>query len=122
MPGMKCPDPDCCKELIEKLNEVGICASKKIPKLWGFIFITAFGVSLVTGGYKLYSGVQAGEIMHQQNVKQIAENAEQIEKLVDSTQECHRDHVVTRERIININKNLEDIKQAVEKIADEHKH
>lgn len=115
---VECPSPRCFNEVMEKLNEIKVCATKKIPKLWGFIFITAFGVSLITGGYKLYSGVQAGEIQHQQNVEAIARNAEQIEKLVESTQDCHRDQVVTREKIININKNLEDIKRAVERIAD----
>lgn len=113
-----CPDPDCCKAFTTELNKVKVCATNKIPKLWGFIFITAFGVSLITGGYKLYSGVQAGEIQHQRNIEAIAQNAEQIHELVKTGQGSEVRQAETRKDIESINKSIANIEKALDRLTD----
>ena len=89
-----------------------------IPKKWLWTLITTFGLVFLLGSYSLFSRVQAGELLHEQNERQISQNAEQIERLKDISIKNELRQVETRGTLEAIAKSIKIIEQTVK--ADDH--
>lgn len=60
----QCPDRDCREELVRLINEAEdlakeakTCAKDKIPKKWLWVFLSVFGLSIMTTGFNVYHEV-----------------------------------------------------------------
>ena len=134
---MECPSPECkqsheeLKEyvygkggpdrgLMSKIYAVEKCLNKKVPKSWLLTFIAAFGIAIIGSSYHIYSRVEAGEILHNENVKNIAKNAEQISKLttVANANEIHQKELDVEIR--HISSTLCEIKEMLKNQRGRH--
>lgn len=119
----ECPHPECKERLNKHITDTertffgrdkqsGVigCLKAKMPKSWIWKFVTVFGIAIIIAGHTVFSGLQAAENITEQNAKQIAKNAEAIEKLQAIVHRNEVENTKINGKLDGILDSLKDIK------------
>jgi len=110
----------CCQEVEKmglKIENIKRCIS---TRAWKFIF--SFGAALVLGGYGLYYQTQSNADWIEQQRQTIAVCSSKIESNSKACSANNTNIQLMRKDIVNINKNIEDIKHTLNEMNRKLQH